>query len=116
MSEPEIVPIRTNDVVLFELRPGGQWVAVRAPHPTRITVGLRTLDVFKVREVRAVEGDEARIDRVLSEAVASVQCGADVLTIAAVPFVYLASLSALAFTRSVTGADPFFVAPAGSQP
>jgi len=114
-SLPEIHPLTTDDVVLYELQPGGKWTAVRSAGE-RITVGLRTLSVTRVREVHACEGDEQRFDQILVAAVASVQHGSRVLTLDSVPYLHHASLAGVAFQRSVTGADPFFVAPAESQP
>lgn len=113
MSKPEIKAIRTNDVVLYELTPEAEWKPVRKAGD-RLTVGLKALDVFKAREVRLAADDDAKVDMVIKYTVASVQEGTDILDVSAIPANHYATLASVAFQRSVTGADPFFVAPAES--
>lgn len=110
---PEVKPIRVTDVVLYELAPDGKWTPVpRAGE--RLTVGLRPLTVFEVREVQQLEDAEPRFDLILKHAVKSVQVGAELLDLAAIPYLHYTTLAGVAFQRSCTGADPFFVAPAAS--
>lgn len=111
---PEVKPIRVTDVVLYELAPDGKWTPVSRAGSERLTVGLRALTVFEVREVQQLEQAEPRFDLILKHAVKSVQAGADVLDLAAIPYLHYTTLAGVAFQRSCTGADPFFVAPAES--
>lgn len=119
MAAPEVLPIRTSDRVLYELRPveeRHEWVPVRRVGD-RLTAAVSPLNYLDLRKVRlnadaAEQADEAlKLARVEAYHAGSPCGGAEVI-----PELHLYSLVARVVALSSVGADPFGAAPAGSSP
>jgi len=123
VTYPEIVPVLTDERVCFELRaePGAdgvtyRWRAVAAPGD-RLAVKVSALDYLALRPIRKIADADASNDAVLEAAkVETIYLGRSWEGVAKIPIHHQYSLVATILGMSTVGSDPFFVAPAASQP
>lgn len=123
VTYPEIVPVLTDERVCFELRgePGAdgvtyRWRAVPAPGD-RLAVKVSPLDYLTLRPIRKIADPHESNEAVLEAAKVEVFFrGRATGGFSAIPVYHQQTLAAVVVSMSATGADPFFVAPAASQP
>ena len=136
MALPEVLPILTTERINWEIRPTMKSVEVVADDGTKSTVEREVYDWFAVKPITArltavcspieheqlriaqrIEDPEDRIEKVIELARVETwfrgQCvgGAE-----KIPSAHRPGLFTKIFQMSSLGADPFGVAPVGSQP
>lgn len=115
----EVLPIRTSDRIVYELRPvgdGHEWFAVTRPGE-RLAAIVSPISYIDMRQARAIDDATARIDKAIDLARVEVFFRGEPLGgPGCIPELHIYSLAAKVFALSSVGSDPFAEAPAASLP
>lgn len=120
---PEVVPVLTDERVCFELRPEKgvdgvvyRWRAIDKPGD-RLAVKVSAIDYLTLRQIRKITDADESNDAVLAAAkVETIYRARSWEGVGKIPVFHQQSLAGVVVSMSAAGVNPFFEAPAASQP